>query len=548
MAINDYPILIDVTTGRLIRDINSDVEINPRPFVQGDIYNVKVMAVTPRPGRPIGRVYDFTTLPSSLYVALGDVGERPESGTFTLTYGGDTTTALAYNASTTAVAAALNALASIVSAGGVSVSGEAGGPYQVTFTNAGVRTAISATTGALYPLTQATIYEAREGTVDVSSIQIIALDRQSAALAETFTDLPAASGTVEEIIAGDNVTGQLEVQRVSISPDAYDGTFSLSFGAASTTALAYNIEAVDLQAALVAAGTWGTGVTVSGQFPIWDITFGGTAADKALATIDVSGLKVPIGKQGELALNTAGIEAIVAGAELATTKLEVSAVISAKPATILQVDAAVLNDGIQNAPQTGPTAPTFYTASEVDALLTGYASDADVAAAVAPLEPIYAVAGTDQDFFGGNGVIGAFADDSVLQFSAEANSVYEVTVHPYVTLSTTQVGGIEHSIQWVLPAGASAAGYWCGSYHTASATPSAILWQTPNAMSSTGPIYTDAGSAGSTEIGGAKNTAIITTAGTAGTVKIQLRCSLIVDTEKLTRKAGSYLIARKLDV
>lgn len=540
MAINDYPILIDVTTGRLIRDINSDVEINPRPFVQGDIYNVKVMAVTPRPGRPIGRVYDFTTLPSSLYVALGDVGQRPESGTFTLTYGANTTTALAYNASTTAVAAALNALASITSAGGVSVSGEAGGPYQVTFTNAGVRTAISATTGALYPLTQATIYEAREGTVDVSSIQIIALDRQSAALAETFTDLPAASGTVEELIAGDNVTGQLEVQRVSISPDAYDGTFSLSFDDASTVALPYNIEAVDLQAALVTAGTWGAGVTVSGQFPIWDITFGGAAANKALATIDVSGLKVPIGKQGELALNTAGIEAIVAGAELATTKLEVSAVIDAKPATILQVDAAVLNDGIQNAPATGPTAPTFYTSSEVDALLTGYASTGDIDDSLDPFRPIYAVATSDADYFGGSGVPGAFATDAVLQFTADANGVYEVDV--FADFSTNSSVNVPAHAQWSLPSG-NAKGHWMA--YNVNVGLGVLNIAPTGAMTASGVIFqTD----DSGFFGGANNKAIIAIGSTGGTVALQFKSFHDATTRKHTRKAGSYLIARKLDV
>lgn len=540
MAINDYPILIDVTTGRLIRDINSDVEINPRPFVQGDIYNVKVMAVTPRPGRPIGRVYDFTTLPSSLYVALGDVGERPESGTFTLTYGGDTTTALAYNASTTAVAAALNALASITSAGGISVSGEAGGPYQVTFTNAGVRTAISATTGALYPLTQATIYEAREGTVDVSSIQIIALDRQSAALAETFTDLPAASGTVEEIIAGDNVTGQLEVQRVSISPDAYDGTFSLSFDDASTVALPYNIEAVDLQSALVAAGTWGAGVTVSGQFPIWDITFGGTAADKALATIDVSGLKVPIGKQGELALNTAGIEAIVAGAELATTKLEVSAVIDAKPATILQVDAAVLNDGIQNAPATGPTAPTFYTASEVDAIVADLATDADISNLQDQIDnftgnDIVKIKASDQGY-----TTTSLVDDSDLFFTAEANTLYDITARLIINVSNyANTGAMWGGI--TSPSGSERRGQWkafkeyaTGFYFELSAnlvgeTEGAILLSDPQILGQAVVLQRFT----------------VKTSSTSGTVQLKFRIS---STGTGTIKAGSYLIARKLEV
>lgn len=53
-------------------------------------------------------------------------------GTFTLTFGGYTTSAIAYNATASAVQTALQALTSIGS-GNVTVSGSAGGPYTVTF-------------------------------------------------------------------------------------------------------------------------------------------------------------------------------------------------------------------------------------------------------------------------------------------------------------------------------------------------------------------------------------------------------------------------------
>lgn len=545
MAINDYSILIDITTGRLVRDIASDVQITPRPFVQGDTYNLRVMGVQPRPGRPIGRVFDYVALPSALYVALGNVGVRPSSGTWTITFGANTTSALDFDATPDEVETALNLLASIVSAGGVTVSGEAGGPYQVAFDDVGAQSAFTATVSGLYPLTSATIYEARAGDGSTSEIQIIALDRQSAALAETFTDLPAAAGSVEEVIAGDVGTGQKEIQRVTISEDAYDGTFSLAFGGASTVALPYNIEAADLQAELVAAGTWGDGVTVSGQFPIWDITFGGTAADKALATIDVSGLKVPVGKQGDFALNTAGIEALVAGSEFARTKLEVSGVISSKHTTILQVEATVLNDGIQNAPATGPSLPTYYTATEVDTLLGDYATTADLTALETSLTPIYAVAGSNQDFAAGDGVEGVMTDDNVLQFAVAANSVYEVCWCAQLSPSATRAGGIEHSVQWVLPSGASVSGFWKSVYCDAAATPPCIVWSSNNAMSATGPAYKEDGG---TNAGGALNQCIITTGGTAGTAKLQFQCNLIVVSEYLRRHAGSYIIAKKLDI
>jgi len=56
----------------------------------------------------------------------------PTGGTFTLTFVGQTTAAIAYNATAAAVQTALQALSSI-GAGNVAVTGNAGGPYSVTF-------------------------------------------------------------------------------------------------------------------------------------------------------------------------------------------------------------------------------------------------------------------------------------------------------------------------------------------------------------------------------------------------------------------------------
>lgn len=56
----------------------------------------------------------------------------PTGGTFTLTYSGQTTAGIAYNAAASAVQSALVALSNIGS-GDVIVTGSAGGPYTVTF-------------------------------------------------------------------------------------------------------------------------------------------------------------------------------------------------------------------------------------------------------------------------------------------------------------------------------------------------------------------------------------------------------------------------------
>ena len=69
----------------------------------------------------------------------------PTGGTFTLTFGGQTTAGIAFNATAAAVDAALEALSS-VGAGDVAVTGAAGGPYTVTFTGALAGTDVGAIT------------------------------------------------------------------------------------------------------------------------------------------------------------------------------------------------------------------------------------------------------------------------------------------------------------------------------------------------------------------------------------------------------------------
>jgi hypothetical protein len=60
------------------------------------------------------------------------ISGSPTGGTFTLTYGANTTSGLAYNAAASAVQTALQGLASI-GASNATVTGSAGGPYTVTF-------------------------------------------------------------------------------------------------------------------------------------------------------------------------------------------------------------------------------------------------------------------------------------------------------------------------------------------------------------------------------------------------------------------------------
>lgn len=90
----------------------------------------------------IGRLYGFDIYTSQLAPVVSGSGVAhsvqtltisgaPTGGSFTLTYSGQTTGAIAYNASAAAVMTAIAALSN-VGTGKVQVSGAAGGPYTVT--------------------------------------------------------------------------------------------------------------------------------------------------------------------------------------------------------------------------------------------------------------------------------------------------------------------------------------------------------------------------------------------------------------------------------
>lgn len=367
MSANKVNFFIDIPNKRLIRDFFSNLEIVPRPFVQGDTINARIIGVEPNIGGDPTRPWRYVALPTSIYLGLGPVGESPTLGTFTLTYGADTTAALAYNITAAALETALNALASITSAGGIDVTGPDRGPYQIVFRTAGSRTAITGNADLLYPLSSIQVYEARAGDTGTNEIQVVVIDRQPAALAQTFTAIAAPGITITTLQEG--ATDVPEVQRVALDATTHGGTFTLTFDGATTGALPYNITSANLQVELENLTTIGTAnVVVTGSFPEYVLTFIGLAGNQPAVTASAAGLSGPIGVEGAFALNTAGIEQLLDGEASIDTKLEIAAQIDGSPVTLIQTTATIINDQIPNAPASGTGLPSYYTAAESDAL------------------------------------------------------------------------------------------------------------------------------------------------------------------------------------
>jgi len=186
------------------------------------------------------------------------LGNSPTGGTFTLTYSGQTTGNIAYDADAATVDAALEALSNI-GAGDVTVTGSAGGPWTVEFT------------GSL-------------------------------------------AGTDVALLTGDptNLLGTDEQQIISLGT-ATGGTFTLTFGGQTTGNIAYNADAATVETALEALSTVGSGnVSVAGSAGgPWTVTFENTLGKTDVAFITVDGTNLT----GKLSVSISETTDGVPGAE-----------------------------------------------------------------------------------------------------------------------------------------------------------------------------------------------------------------------------------------
>jgi copper(I)-binding protein len=148
------------------------------------------------------------------------------------------------------------------------------------------------------------------------------LEQSAAAFQDVFNPLASAAAQIVELAHGG--AGVNEMQQVTLGPQPYGGTFTLSVVISATTyvtaPIAWNAAASTIQAALTAAciaaasGT-GTFVVIQNTTNIsqWVVQFtGGFAATAyAVMTANVSGLSVPIGLQGSLEFDTDGTEVLL---------------------------------------------------------------------------------------------------------------------------------------------------------------------------------------------------------------------------------------------
>lgn len=362
MASRELSLCVDLDQGRIVAGFLSTQQGTLPTFVFGDSIPVSFRALkanASNSGNPWTEV-DLTG--KTVRLAIGTPAGAPTTGTFTLTYGGNTTSALSYSADGPTIQTALNALASITSAGGVTVTKAATGAFRVIFDDAGTRTALTADTSSLYPSSGAEIRVAIEGAGSLREVIVVRLETQPVAYTELIDELPVAAVSIVEIRTGGTGIGAINSLDFTVLP--YAGSYTITIDAEATAGIAWDATAETLQSTIEALSTVGAGmVTVTGEFPSFLLNFDATLADIGAITADLTGLVVPTGRAGLLDTNTARMIELLNGSSSASATLEIELLDDgdATTWTVLQSACTVVDDVISNSPSAETGSPVYLT-------------------------------------------------------------------------------------------------------------------------------------------------------------------------------------------
>ena len=362
MAASELILFTDVDQGRLVQSFLSTSQAPMPRFVIGDSIPISFRPMIRAYNNGVNPWSDFDLTGKTVRLAIGNPVDSPTGGAFALSYGGNTTASLWFNATATDIEVALNALTSITAAGGVTVTKSTSGVIRVVFNTNGNRTAMACEASALYPSASAGIFVATEGAVSVREVIVIRLESLPAAYAELTADFPVAASSILVIRQGSVSAGAILSYEFAVLP--YAGFYTLKIGSEQTLGINWDADASTVQAALELLSTVGVGkVAVSGEFPAFVCSFDVTLGDIGAMTMDVTNLVAPKGKSGLLNTNTAGIVELLNGASQTSAKLEIEIydISDATTWTILQADCAVLDAVISSAPVISPGGPVYVT-------------------------------------------------------------------------------------------------------------------------------------------------------------------------------------------
>lgn len=330
MAINTYRFWMATDSNRLLANQNSFIQANPPAFYQGNVANLELYMVA---SAGVGVTPVDVPFPAGaeISVAVGDTNAYPTGGSWELSVDSVETGPMPYNATTAQVAAALNALASVSAAGGVSVA-KTGEGYTITWNTYGLKPTIGIGSDTLTPSSYESISLVQTGSSQNRQIVFVELRQNPIALSNVWTPLPTPSITSTLVKAWD---GSSVIWRVTIYPQPKAGTMTLSYGTKTAT-IDVASSAATIAIALEAQ------VFATGQYQ-WDIVL---AED---STLTASGNLIGYnGYSGTINFATAECHQFLAGDEGRNTTIEVSISVDDKRYTLIQTACAIFADVISD--------------------------------------------------------------------------------------------------------------------------------------------------------------------------------------------------------
>jgi len=189
----------------------------------------------------------------------------PTGGDFTLTYAGQTTGAIAFDATAAAVDTALEALSNI-EVGDVAVTGDAGGPYTVTFGGALAFTNVAEMTASGAGLTGGTTPAVAIATVTAGvAYDSFTLTYSGQTTSAIFWDASAANVTSALEALSNIEVGDVVVTKVSA---ADGGVYTLTFAGALADTNVAQLTSTPTGCAVAHATSTGGGTTTDLTGPI----------------------------------------------------------------------------------------------------------------------------------------------------------------------------------------------------------------------------------------------------------------------------------------
>lgn len=317
--------LLDEAGKRAVQSLQTDADFTPGEFTFGDVISdVTVARLSPLLNSP-ARLWNPESLTGWLIrVGLGLPFQPPRAGVLTFTFGADNTGEVPYNISLSDLSNALNALSTIISAGGVTVSGEVF-YYEVLFNDVGARDLIEVDVTQVEPLSKAQVGRLIAGTGSIPETQVIHIVQDAAALDTLSTFVGAPGVTVDILTVGGG--GNNQKVRFTLDPQPYDGVWTLSIGAAETDLAAWNISGADLQTLVEALTTVGAGnvSVIKEDETNFLLGFKGAKAntDMGTCTADGSSLRVMQTFSGTLDLRSPALALLFGADETITVVMEI---------------------------------------------------------------------------------------------------------------------------------------------------------------------------------------------------------------------------------